>query len=173
MAGKSAALGAAAALLRRLHAAGVLVGPGGVGEQAPDREIHLAARAVRTGPGQRRDPAAEVLAARRQILGGVVEHLRPVVRRGLRPAGLRLARGLDGVAHVFAVALPHLAEQAAKESEGGFAALSDAQILAAPGTGAAALAGAAGASYTGALRGGTGQRNNPWPSTKSPTSTQP
>ena len=48
-------------------------------------------------------------AARGQVLGDVVEDLRPVVPRGLRPAGGRVRR-FHRVADVLPVAPPHLAD---------------------------------------------------------------
>ena len=57
-----------------------------------------------------REAVGELVGARRQVLGQVVEDLRAVVRRSRRPSRLAGARRLDGVADVLAVAVADLAD---------------------------------------------------------------
>jgi len=91
------------ALRRRVHGAVVLVGPGAVAEQPLDGGIHFPLRGLGFAAGHGAQPLGELVAARGQVLGDVVDDLGPRVRCRFRPA-LGLARGLDGVADVLAAA---------------------------------------------------------------------
>ena len=98
--------------LRRMHRAVVLVGLGGVVEDAADRRLRPPPLAALPTPVMAREARREFGGARRQVLGDVVEHLRAVVGGGRAPAA-GLGRGLDGVADVLAVAEAGLADRLA------------------------------------------------------------
>ena len=91
------------ARLGRVHRAVVLVGEARVIEGAPHGGLDFGARLARRRAGLGDEPLGEFLGARFEVLGEIVEHLGAVVRRRRAPAR-RLARRLDGVAHVLAVA---------------------------------------------------------------------
>ena len=92
---------------RRVDSAVVLVGPGRVAEGPLDRGGNLSCGPGLRSSGQGAQPLGEFPLPRCQVLGEVVEHLGPGVRRGLAPAFRRLVRRLHGVPDVFPVPPPH------------------------------------------------------------------
>ena len=97
-----------------VHGALVFVGPGGEGEQALDGGVDLGRRlGLALAPVSSRRRSANSSRAGVEVLGEVVEDLRAVVRGGRAPSPARLARRLDGVADVLAVALADFADELA------------------------------------------------------------
>src|SRR5690606_31875202 len=95
---------------RLLDRPAVLVSPGCVGEQPLDGQVNFLAGGFQRLPGHGGDAPRELVGAGCEVLRDVVQYLRPVVAGALRPVAGRLARRLDRIADVLAVALAHLTE---------------------------------------------------------------
>ena len=93
---------------RIVHGAVELVGPRRVGKNALEAEIEFGGGLlVADDRGQTAD---DFVAPLGKILRAVVKNLRPIMRRCFRP-GFGLARSLDRVANVFAIAERSFAQQ--------------------------------------------------------------
>ena len=88
----------------------IFVGPGGIGEEAPDGGVHFLGAGAAAGEGV--DAMGEFIAARRQVLGDVIEDLGAQVAGGGGPA-FGGPGGLDGVADILAVGDRGLPEERA------------------------------------------------------------
>ncbi len=93
---------------RIVHRAVKLIGPRRIRENALDAEIDFRGRLLFADHGS--EAVRNFIAALGKILRAVVENLRSIVRRSLRPRR-GLARRLDRVANVFAIAQRSFAQQ--------------------------------------------------------------
>ena len=91
-----------------MHPAVMFVGLRGIPEDTGKRGVDFRPRLLRALP-HGTEAGREFFRTRREVFGDVIEHLRPVMRRGGGPAG-GLGRGLHRIADVLAAAEAHLAD---------------------------------------------------------------